>query len=77
VDYKTAGTSDRDELDRRVGGYTTQGASYALTVSETTGEPVVRVTFVFLTPEGPVEHSIRHLDRELDSVRSVLSMPAV
>jgi hypothetical protein len=48
-----------------------------LTVSETSGEPVVRVTFVFLTPEGPVEHSIRHLDRELDSVRSVLSMPAV
>jgi ATP-dependent exoDNAse (exonuclease V) beta subunit len=77
VDYKTAGTSDPAELDRRVGGYTTQGASYALTVSEATGEPVVEVTFVFLTPDGPVERSIPQLDQALDSVRAVLSEPAV
>jgi ATP-dependent helicase/nuclease subunit A len=76
VDYKTAATSDPDELDRRVAGYTTQGASYALTVSESTGEPVVRVTFVFLTPDGPVELSIPHLDRAVDAVRAVLE-PAV
>ncbi len=77
VDYKTAGTSDPDELDRRVDGYTVQGASYALTVSESTGEPVVRVSFVFLTPDGPVERAIGHLDRAIDSVRAVLSEPAV
>ena len=50
VDYKTAATSDSDVLDRRVEGYRTQGASYALTVGASTGEPVVRVTFLFLTP---------------------------
>ena len=50
VDHKVAATSDPAELDRRVEGYRLQGASYALTVAATTGEPVVRVTFVFLTP---------------------------
>ncbi|MGH9081474.1 MAG: PD-(D/E)XK nuclease family protein, partial [Acidimicrobiales bacterium] len=77
VDYKTAGTSDPDQLDRRVEGYTPQGASYALTVSESTGEAVVGMTFVFLTPDGAVERSIGQLDRAVDSVRSVLAQPAV
>ncbi len=77
VDYKTAGTSGRDDLDRRVAGYTAQGASYALTVSESTGEPVVRMTFVFLTPEGPTEISIPDLDHAVDTVRSLLMTAAV
>ncbi len=77
VDYKTAGTSDRDELGERVTGYTMQGASYALTVSESTAEPVVRMTFVFLTPEGPVEMSVPHLDDAIDTVCSLLAAPAV
>jgi ATP-dependent helicase/nuclease subunit A len=55
VDYKTAGTSDPTELARRVQGYRLQGASYALTVQQTTGKPVARVTFLFLTPDGAVE----------------------
>ncbi|HLJ09104.1 MAG TPA: 3'-5' exonuclease, partial [Acidimicrobiia bacterium] len=55
VDYKTASTSNPDDLAQRVQGYRVQGASYALTVRETTGEPVTRVTFAFLTPTGPVE----------------------
>jgi hypothetical protein len=59
VDYKTAATAEPDELDRRVDGYRRQGAAYALTVARATGEPVVRVTFCFLTPDGVVE---RHLD---------------
>ena len=58
VDYKTAATSDPDVLDRRVEGYRIQGASYALTVGASTAEPVTRVTFLFLTPDGAVE---RHL----------------
>jgi ATP-dependent exoDNAse (exonuclease V) beta subunit len=58
VDHKTAATSDPDELDRRVAGYRLQGAAYALAVGQATGEPVVRVTFLFLTPDGAVE---RHL----------------
>jgi len=59
VDYKTAGTAEPAELDRRVDGYRRQGASYALAVARATAEPVVRVTFCFLTPDGAVE---RHLD---------------
>ena len=59
VDYKTAATADPDDLDRLVDGYTNQGASYTLTVAAATAEPVVRVTFLFLTPRGAVE---RHLD---------------
>ncbi|CAN5900544.1 hypothetical protein BH23ACT2_BH23ACT2_06190 [soil metagenome] len=55
VDYKTAATSDPVELARRAVGYRLQGASYARTVAETTGEPVARVTFLFLTPDGAVE----------------------
>ena len=58
VDYKTAATSDPTELDRRVEGYRTQGASYALTVARSTGEPVARVVFCFLTPDGVVERDL-------------------
>jgi ATP-dependent exoDNAse (exonuclease V) beta subunit len=61
VDYKTASTDDSAELDRRVEGYRAQGASYAMAVETATGEGVVRVTFLFLTPSGPVE-------RDLDDV---------
>jgi len=49
---QTAATSDPQELDRRVEGYRIQGASYALIVAATTAERVVRVTFLFLTPDG-------------------------
>ncbi len=76
VDYKTAGDSDPAELDRRVAGYTMQGASYALAVSESTGEPVVGVMFVFLTPEGPAERTLSHLDRAVAAARAALGAPA-
>jgi ATP-dependent exoDNAse (exonuclease V) beta subunit len=66
LDYKTASTADPDELDRRVERYRNQGASYALSVSAATGEPVVRVTFLFLTPTGAVERHLGDLD---DAVR--------
>jgi ATP-dependent exoDNAse (exonuclease V) beta subunit len=55
VDHKTADTTDPAELDRRVQGYRLQGAAYALAVGQATGEPVVRVTFLFLTPAGAIE----------------------
>jgi ATP-dependent helicase/nuclease subunit A len=61
VDYKTASTSDPEDLDRRVEGYRVQGCSYALAVRDATGEPVTRVTFVFLTPDGPVELDLADL----------------
>ncbi|HEY2430858.1 MAG TPA: UvrD-helicase domain-containing protein, partial [Acidimicrobiales bacterium] len=68
VDYKTAGTSDPAELDRRLEGYRAQGASYALVIGATTGEPVVRVTFVFLTPGGVVERDLPGLAAAMEDV---------
>ncbi len=73
VDHKTAATSDPDELDRRVEGYRIQGASYALTVSATTAEPVARVTFLFLTPDGAVERNLSDLDASVTQVRQLVS----
>jgi ATP-dependent helicase/nuclease subunit A len=61
VDHKTAHTADPAELDRRVQGYRLQGAAYALAVAQATGEPVVRVVFVFLTPAGAVERDLEDL----------------
>jgi ATP-dependent helicase/nuclease subunit A len=68
VDYKTAATSDPIVLDQRVEGYRLQGASYALTVGDSTAEPVTRVTFLFLTPDGAIE---RHLSDLTGSVAEV------
>ncbi|MHB8463389.1 MAG: UvrD-helicase domain-containing protein [Acidimicrobiales bacterium] len=62
VDYKTAATADPADLDRRAEVYRRQGASYAFCVSAATGEPVIRVTFLFLTPAGPVEHDLPATD---------------
>jgi ATP-dependent helicase/nuclease subunit A len=73
VDYKTAATSDPDELDRRVEGYRIQGASYALTVAATTAEPVTRVVFLFLTPAGAVEKHLGGLDQSIAEVRRLVN----
>jgi ATP-dependent helicase/nuclease subunit A len=72
VDYKTAGSVDGAELDRRVEGYRLQGASYALAVAATTGQPVVRVTFVFLTPLGAIERHLPDLDEAVADVRRLV-----
>ena len=73
VDHKTAATSDPQELDRRVEGYRIQGASYALIVAATTAERVVRVTFLFLTPDGPVERNLSDLDGAVEDVRLLVN----
>jgi ATP-dependent exoDNAse (exonuclease V) beta subunit len=72
VDHKTAGTNDPEELSRRVEGYRLQGASYALTVAAATGEPVVRVTFLFLTPAGPVERDLDNVDASIERIRALV-----
>jgi ATP-dependent helicase/nuclease subunit A len=73
VDYKTAATDDPAELDRRTDGYRLQGASYALTIAAATGEPVRRVTFLFLTPNGPVERHLTDLDAAVEHVRELVT----
>ena len=72
VDYKTASTAAADELDRRIASYRNQGASYALTVGAVTGEPVARVTFLFLTPEGAVERHLGDFDAAVRHVRGLV-----
>lgn len=76
VDYKTAGTADADELDRRVAGYRHQGASYALAVAEATGEPVEDVVFVFLTPAGAIERRLPDLPDAVAGVRRLVEAGA-
>lgn len=73
VDYKTAATSDPEELARRVEGYRIQGASYALAVGATTGERVTAVTFVFLTPTGAIELSLPELDLAVEEIGRLIS----
>jgi ATP-dependent helicase/nuclease subunit A len=72
VDYKTAATSDPEVLDQRVEGYRLQGASYALTIATSTAEPVSRVTFLFLTPNGAVERHLSDLDATVADVRRLM-----
>jgi len=73
VDYKTAATSDPDDLDRRVEGYRIQGASYALTIGASTAEPVARVTFLFLTPNGAIERHLSDLQESVVSVQRLVT----
>ena len=72
VDYKTASTSDPEDLRRRVDGYRVQGCSYALAVRDATGEPVTRVTFAFLTPQGPVELDLGELGEGMAEVEELV-----
>ena len=72
VDHKTAATTDPTELDRRVLGYRLQGAAYALAVAQATGEAVVRVTFVFLTPAGAEERHLTGLEAAIADVRRLV-----
>jgi hypothetical protein len=46
-----------------------QGAAYALAIADATGEPVVEVTFVFLTPEGAAERQLPDLPDAVAEVR--------
>jgi len=61
VDHKTAATADPRVLDERLEGYRLQGAAYAVAVGRATGEPVTRVVFLFLTPDGAVERELADL----------------
>ncbi len=69
VDYKTGPASPDTDLDPLVARYRAQGASYALAVADATGEPVVGVVFVFLTPTGPVDRALPDLPQAIADVR--------
>jgi ATP-dependent exoDNAse (exonuclease V) beta subunit len=73
VDYKTGPAGLDADLDPLVARYRAQGASYALAVADATGETVVDVIFVFLTPEGAVDRSLPGLAQAVDEVRRLAS----
>jgi ATP-dependent exoDNAse (exonuclease V) beta subunit len=73
VDYKTSSSSEPTELDRRLESYRNQGASYALAVEAVAAETVVRVTFLFLTPQGAFERDLEGLDPAVAHVRQLVS----
>jgi ATP-dependent exoDNAse (exonuclease V) beta subunit len=73
VDHKTSASSDPDELDRRVEGYRLQGAAYAVAVGRATAEPVTRVVFLFLTPQGAVERELADLAAAMADVERLVA----
>ncbi len=75
VDYKTGPAGLDADLDALVARYRMQGAAYALAVADATGEPVVEVTFVFLTPEGPAERRLPDLPQAVADVRRLAATP--
>jgi ATP-dependent helicase/nuclease subunit A len=73
VDHKTSASADPGELDRRVEGYRLQGAAYAVAVGRATGEPVTRVVFLFLTPQGAVERTLGDLEAAVADVERLVA----
>jgi ATP-dependent helicase/nuclease subunit A len=73
VDHKTSGRADPAELDRRVAGYRLQGAAYAVALGRATAEPVVRVVFLFLTPDGAVERELGDLAGAMADVERLVA----
>jgi ATP-dependent helicase/nuclease subunit A len=69
ADYKTSASGSDDVLDARMERYRAQGAAYALAVADSTGEPVTRCTFVFLTPDGAIERDLPDLAAAVDEIR--------
>lgn len=66
-------SSDPAVLDDRLAGCKLQGGSYALTVAEATGEVVVDVVFLFLTPDGCVERALGDLAGAMADVDQVVN----
>ncbi len=69
VDYKTGPAGVDADLDPLVQRYRLQGASYALALGDATGEPVVEMVFVFLTPGGAVDRRLPDLAQAVAHVR--------
>ncbi|HXY92623.1 MAG TPA: 3'-5' exonuclease, partial [Acidimicrobiia bacterium] len=76
VDYKTDAWRDQGDLDAKVARYRLQGASYALALSEATGEPVARCVFLFLGTERAEARDVTDLARAVEEVRAILEASA-
>ncbi|HEX6425929.1 MAG TPA: UvrD-helicase domain-containing protein [Acidimicrobiales bacterium] len=69
VDYKTGPAGVDADLGPLVERYRLQGAAYALAIGDATGDEVVDVVFVFLTPGGAVDRRLPDLAGAVADVR--------
>ena len=69
VDWKTDHIEGDDDIAALLDRYRLQGAGYAAAVASVTGEPVARMVFGFLRPEGAVEADLPNLPAALEEVR--------
>ena len=70
VDWKTDHVDGDDDIAAKLQRYGLQGASYAAAVEEATGEPVIRVVFVFLGTDGAIEAELSDLGAAMQEVRT-------
>ena len=70
VDWKTDHVEGDDDIAAKLQRYRLQGASYAAAVEAATGEPVLRMVFVFLSIDGAIEAELSDLDTAMQEVRT-------
>jgi ATP-dependent exoDNAse (exonuclease V) beta subunit len=75
VDYKTDSVRSEVDVDATLGRYRLQGATYALALEATLGQPVAACVFVFVSGGVPRERTIAgtDLDAAKDEVRRLLA----
>ena len=73
VDWKTDRVDGDDDTAALLARYRLQGAGYAAAVEVVTGQPVARVVFGFLRPEGAVEAELPDLDAAVEEVRQAVA----
>ena len=71
VDWKTDHIEGYDDAAALLDRYRLQGAGYAAAVAAVTGEPVARMVFGFLRPEGAVEADLPNLPAAIEEVRQI------
>ncbi len=73
VDWKTDRVDSEDGVAALLDRYRLQGAGYAAAVAAVTGEPVARVVFGFLRPEGATEAELPDLAAAVEEVRRAVA----
>ena len=73
VDWKTDRVESDDDTSALLARYRLQGAGYAAAVEAVTGQPVARMVFGFLRPEGAVEADLPDLSAAIEEVRQAVA----
>ena len=72
VDWKTDHIEGEADAAALLDRYRLQGAGYAAAVEAVTGEPVARMVFGFLRPEGAIEADLPNLPAAIEEVRRLV-----